>query len=84
MTDDKEKENIYVNMELGLPRKDYDRLMHAIVKRCKLNNEGKAVGNINNNPLIDTIPYEVEFIDGTNEVINANIIIENLLARVDE
>ena len=66
MTDDKEKENIYVNMELGLPRKDYDRLMHAIVKRRKLDDEGKAVEKMNNNPLLDTIAYEVDFYDGTN------------------
>ena len=84
MTYDKAKENSYVNMDLGLPRKYYDRLMHTIVKRRKLNNKGKAVGNINNNPLLDTRSYEVEFTGGTTEVINANIIIENLLARVDE
>ena len=84
MTDDKEKENIYVNMELGLPRKDYDRLMHATVKRRKLNNEGKAVGNINNNPLIDTIPYEVEFDDVTTEVLTITIIANNLLEQVNE
>ena len=41
-------------MELGLPRKYDDGLMHAIVKRRKLDGEGKAVGNMNNNPLLDT------------------------------
>ena len=42
-------------MELGLPIKDDDGLMHAIVKRRKLGDEGKAVVNIKNNPLLDTI-----------------------------
>ena len=46
-------------MELGLPRKDDDRLMHAIVKGRKLDNEGKSIGNMNNNPLLDTREYEV-------------------------
>ena len=41
-------------MELGLPRKDDDGLMHAMVKRRKMDDEGKAVGNMINNPLFDT------------------------------
>ena len=84
MIDDKEKENSYVNMDLGLPGKDDNGLMHKIVKRLKLNNEGKDVGNMNNNPLIDTRSYKVEFAYGKTEVITANIIVHNLLAQVDE
>ena len=57
--DDKEQEDSYVNMELGLPTKYDDGLMHAIVKRCKLDDEGKAVGNMKNNPLLGTRSYEV-------------------------
>ena len=40
-------------MELMLPIKDYDGLMHAIVNMRKLDDEGKYVGNMNNKPLID-------------------------------
>ena len=58
--------------------------MHAIVNSRKLDDEGKAVGNMNNNPLLDNISYEVDFSDGTNEVISANIIYDNILAQVDE
>ena len=82
-TDGKEQEYGYVNMELGLPRRDDDGLMHAIVKRRKINDEGKAVRTMNNNPLIDTRAYEVEFDDGITEFLTANIIAENLLAQVD-
>ena len=71
-------------MELGLPRKDDDGLMYAIVKRRKLDDEGKAVGNMNNNPLLDTIAYEVDFADDTIEVLTGNSIADNLLAQVDE
>ena len=42
-------------MELGLPRKGYDGLMNKIVKRCEMNDKVKAVGTMNNNPLLDTI-----------------------------
>ena len=44
-------------MELWLPRKDGDGLMHSIVKRRELDDEGKAVETINNNPLLDTRSY---------------------------
>ena len=44
-------------MALGLPRKYDDGLMHAIVNRRNLGDEGKSVGNINNNPLLDTRAY---------------------------
>ena len=71
-------------MELGLPRKDYDRLMHKIVKIRKLDDEEKSLGNMNNNPLLDTISYKVEFDDSTTEVLTVNIIDKNLLAKVDE
>ena len=83
-TDDKEKENSYVNMDLGLPGKDDNGLMHKIVKRLKLNNEGKDVVNMNNNPLLGTRPQEVEFANGLTEFLTANIIAENLLEQVDE
>ena len=83
-TDDKEQEDSYVNMEIVLPRKDDDRLMHAIVNRRKLYDEGKAVGNMSKNPLLDTIAYELEFYDVTTEVLTANIISKNLLAQDDE
>ena len=81
---DKKKENSYVSMELGLPIKDDYGLMRAIVKRHKLDDEGKNIRNLNYNPLLDTIVYEVEFSDGTTEVITASIIANNMLVQVDE
>ena len=71
-------------MELGLQREYDDRLMHAIVKRHKLDDEGRDVGTMKNNPMIDTRVYEVEFADGATEVLTDNIIANNLLAKVDE
>ena len=41
-------------MELGLSRKNDDILMHALVNTRTLYDEGKAVGNMNNNPLLDS------------------------------
>ena len=65
-------------------KNDDDGLIHAIVGRRKLDDEGKDVGNMKNNPLLDTITYEVEFDESTTEVLTANIISKNILAQVDE
>ena len=71
-------------MELGLPRKDDNGLMHAILKRRKRDDEVMAVGNMYNNPLIYTRAYKVQFSDSTTEVLTANIIDKNLLAQVNK
>ena len=58
--------------------------MNRIVKRRKLDDKYKDVGNMNNNPLLDTRSLEVEFADGTTEVLTDNIIARNILAQSDE
>ena len=74
----------FLNMEVGLPRGDDDALMHAIVKKRKLDDNGLQIGTYHNNLLLDTRAYEVEYSDGTIKILTANIIAENLLAQVDE
>ena len=71
-------------MEVGLPLVEYDSLMHAIVKRRKLNDDGNPIVTESTNPLVDTRAYNIEFIDDTTEILTANIIAENLLAQADE
>ena len=39
---------------------------------------------MNNNPLIDTRAYKVEFDDVTTEVLTANITSKNLLSQVND
>jgi hypothetical protein len=46
--------------------------------------EGDLVGNSNDNPLLDSRKYEVEYADGHVEELTANIIAENLIAQVNE
>ena len=74
----------YLHMEVGLPRGSDDQLYHARIKRRATDSEGKPIGVESNNPLTDTRQYEVEFLDGSKEFLTANIIAENLLAKVDE
>ena len=76
-------EDSYLNMELGIRRND-EGLYHARVKRRAVDQDGKPIGRPSNNPLLDSRQYEVEYSDGTNEILTANIIAENLLAQVDD
>ena len=46
-------------MELGLPRKNDDRLMHTILNRRKLDDGVKSVENMNSNPPFYNRSYEV-------------------------
>ena len=44
----------------------------------------EPIGRPSNNPLLDSRQYEVEYSEGTVEVLAANIIAKNLLAQVDD
>ena len=54
---DEEQEDGYVNMKLGLPRREYDGILHAILNRHKLDDEGKDVVIVNNHLLLDIREY---------------------------
>ena len=75
----------------------YDKLIHVelmlpqngeyqpakVVGRAK-NELGVITGNYDENPIMNTIMYEVEFPDGQVKQYAANIIAENLLNQVDD
>ena len=75
-------EDSYLDMELGI-RRDDEGLCHARVKRRAVDEDDKPIGRPSNNPLLNSRQYEIEYLDGTTEVLTANIIAENLLAQVD-
>jgi hypothetical protein len=58
--------------------------MLGTVKNRKRDSEGNPVGRSNMNPLLDTREYEVEFPDGSIDVLTANTIAESLYSQVDE
>ena len=70
-------------MELGI-RRDDEGLHHARVKRKAVDQDGRPIERPSNNPFLDSWRYKVEYLDGTKEVLTANIIAENLLAQVDD
>eukprot|EP00980_Cylindrotheca_fusiformis_P023995 scaffold11317_cov111-Cylindrotheca_fusiformis.AAC.1 len=52
-------------MELGIRRGPDADVQHAVVKRRRVDEAGRAVGTANPNPILDTRQYEVEFLDGS-------------------
>ena len=73
-----------LNMELAIPQGESlePRLARA-TKRLKDAN-GLPIGLANENPILDTRMYEVEYLDGERASLAANNIAENLFAQIDD
>jgi hypothetical protein len=75
-------DDTYLNMELALPRSGGDVEFARVVKRLR-DKDGIPIGTANDNPILDSRMYEVEFPDGYKTSMAANAIAENLFAQVD-
>ena len=74
----------YLQMELALPQGDsLEPRLARVTKRLK-DSKGIPIGTADQNPLLDTRMYEVEFADGEKASLTANYIVENLFAQVDD
>ena len=73
----------YLGMELALPRDGEGPEYARVTKRLR-DKDGLPIGTANDNPIIDTRLYEVEYLDGHKASLAANAIAENLFAQVDE
>ena len=74
----------YLNMELALPQGDsLEPRMARVTKRLKDAN-GIPIGTADDNPLLDTRMYEVEYLHAKHASLSANHITENLFAQVDD
>ena len=71
----------YLGAELLLPHGD-TMVTGRVVKRAK-GEDGNPIGIRNNNPILDTREYTVEFSDGSTAEYRANVIAENLFSQVD-
>ena len=79
---DPETYDAYVQAHVQLPVGDQMSL--GTVLRRKRDRDGNPVGRHNNNPILDTRVYEVEFSDGQVLEYAANLIAENLYSQVDD
>jgi hypothetical protein len=67
-----------VSVDFGMERK-----RRATVKARARDFEGNLVGRSNQNPLLDTSEYKIEYDDGTSDRMFANTIAENIYTQVD-
>jgi hypothetical protein len=76
-------DDMYINMELALPR-DGDGPEFARVTKHLRDANRIPIGVANENPILDTHIYEVEYVDGHRASLAANAIAMNLFAQIDE
>lgn len=76
-------DDTYLNMELALPRQGGEVQFARVVKRLR-DKDGLPIGTANDNPILDSRMYEVEFMDGYKTSLAANTIAENLFAQIDD
>ena len=76
-------EDTYLNMELAIPRDSEGPEFARVTKRLR-DADGLPIGTANDNPLLDTRLYEVEYGDGHKASLAANTIAINMFAQVDE
>ena len=75
-------DDTYLNMELTLPHKE-SRTWAKVTKRLR-DADGLPIGTANENPILDSRVYEVEYSDGHKTSLAANLIAENMLSQVDD
>ena len=73
-----------IQMELSLAQGPDDEPSYGKVSKRLKDKDGRPIGVANDNPLLDTRMYEVEFQGGRTETFTANIIAENMFAQVDD
>ena len=71
----------YVGARLRLPCGDREA-MGRVAKRAR-DNDGNPIGRANQNPILDTREYIVEFEDGTQAELAANVIAQSMYAQCD-
>jgi hypothetical protein len=79
-------DDTYLNMEIALPHGggDPEDKQFAKVTKWLRDAEGRPIGTANENPLLDTREYEVEFLDGHVKSMSANSIAQHLFSQIDE
>jgi len=76
-------DDTYLNMEVALPRDDTGPTFAKVTKRLRDAN-GIPIGVANDNPILDTRVYEVEYMDGRKASLAANAIATNMFAQIDD
>ncbi len=72
----------YLSAELMLP-KGAGVLVNGRMTPCKCDQDGNPVGHANDNPILDTRSYVVNFNDGDQTELTASMIAESLYLQCD-
>ena len=72
----------HLTAELLLPHGD--TMQRAQVLGKHKDKAGLPIGRRDDNPILDSRMHEIEFLDGSTEMVTANLIAENLFSQVDE
>ena len=75
-------DDTYLNMEISLPRDSDGPEFARVAKRLRDAN-GIPIGTANDNPILDSRLYEVEYLDGHKASLAANAIDSNLFSQID-
>ena len=73
--------DMLISLELSMPQGEVLRSAKVVVR--KQGPDGECIGTYDNNPIITTMTYDVEFPDGEIREYAANIIAESMLSQVD-
>ena len=71
-------------MELKLDSGSSEHPQLARVSNRLKDHRGNPIGTANSNPVLDKRMYEIEFADGHEQALSANMIAENMFASIDE
>jgi hypothetical protein len=73
----------YLNMGLAVDRRPGAAPKFAQATKQLCDKNGNLIGKANDNPILDTRLYEVEYLDGHKAALSANTIAKSLMAQVD-
>ena len=71
-----------INAEILLPQGE-ERVLAKVLRRS-VDENGRVIGQFNDNPILNTLVYDVELPDGTVKEYAANVIAEQILDQVDQ
>ena len=75
-------DDTYMNIEAALTRDTEGPEFARVTKRLKDEN-GLPIETANENPILDTRVYEVEYVDGQKASLTTNTIAQNMFAQLD-
>ena len=59
-------------------------LNRLLLEKRVVDQDGNPIGVSNDNPILDSRQYEIEYTDGVIEILRANNIVENILSQVNK